>query len=506
MSMVASWAKNFLESSRTVWVIGAVILCFFALTNLPWQLDDYDQAQQAFTSFEMIKEGHWFFQRTPHELIAQKPPLVGWSSAAIFAITRSWDIAWRLPSFLTAVLLATILFRAATAAYGAAAGLIALGALGLNLLSVRLATLVRTDMPLALVIFLLGLLIWRKIRTREPWQPRERWEMFALLTASMFIKGPMVFAFLTPGILLFQWLAGKQSTANAWCGFWPWIASFALFSIWVICGIKFVPGFYEDVVMKEFLGRFSETVHRPQPVLYYLPHLLQKFAPWSVLILALGVLSFPRTRSGLRNLFRQTNPDILWLVCWSFGGFVVMSLIPSKRVDRIYPVVAPLCLLLAAQVAGSSRIKQRGERVLRWSAAALLFSILFTGSYMTGKVLSDYRDNVNHLEVFSRAVNEQAVAHHWRYEVIAGGAGGSEGMLLYLQKPHFIKPDEAVQEWNRKALDALVVPKNKISELMRELQNAAIAPLRSIDRKTDPQIGYFLVTRRSFSDRSRARA
>jgi len=159
MSMGASWAKSFLESSRTVWVISAVILGFFALTNLPWQLDDYDHPHQEFTSFEMIKEGHWFFQRTPHELIAQKPPLVGWSSASIFAITRSWDIAWRLPSFLTAVVLATILFRAANAAYGAVAALIALGAFGLNLMSVRLATLVRTDMPLALVIFLVGLLI-----------------------------------------------------------------------------------------------------------------------------------------------------------------------------------------------------------------------------------------------------------------------------------------------------------------------------------------------------------
>src|SRR5215472_15040279 len=253
MSVGASWAKNLLESSRTVWAISAVILCLFAITNLPWQLDDYDQAQQAFTSFEMIKEGHWFYQRTPHELIAQKPPLVGWISAAIFSITRSWDIAWRLPSFLAAVILATILFRAAIAAYGAAAALIALGAFGLNLLSVRLATLIRTDMPLTLVIFLLGLLIWQKIRAGERWQSRERWEMFALLTASMFIKGPMACALLLPGIVLFQWLAGKQSTANAWCGLWPWIASFAVFSIWVICGIKFVPRFYEDVVMKELL-------------------------------------------------------------------------------------------------------------------------------------------------------------------------------------------------------------------------------------------------------------
>src|ERR1700745_2284835 len=125
--------------------------------------------------------------------------------------------------------------------------------------------------------------------------------MFGLLTASMFIKGPIVFAFLLPGIVLFQWLAGRRSGANAWCGSWPWIASLALFSIWVVCGIKFVPGFYwagvgegvlGRVVVKEFLGRFSETVHRSQPVLYYLPHLLQKFAPWSVLIFALGVFSF----------------------------------------------------------------------------------------------------------------------------------------------------------------------------------------------------------------------
>jgi len=266
--------------------------------------------------------------------------------------------------------------------------------------------------------------------------------------------------------------------------------------VWVICGIKFVPGFYDQVVMKEFLGRFSQTVHRPEPVLFYLPHLLQKFAPWSVLILALGVLSFRRTRSGIRNLFRQTTPDILWLVCWSLSGLVVMSLVPSKRVDRIYPVVPPLCLLLAAQI-GGFRIKKTDERALQWSASALIFSILFTGSYSVAKMLSDYRDHADHLKVFSRAVNQQAVAHHWRYEVISGEGGGYEGMLLYLQKPHFIKPHEAVQEWNREALDAVVVPKDKISEFMRELQNAAIAPLRSIDRKTDPETGYVLVVRRS---------
>jgi len=492
-----SWAENLLESPRTIWVISAFVFCMFAVTNLPWQLDDYDQGQQAFTSFEMIREGHWFFQRTAHEKIAQKPPLVGWASAAVFGVTRSWDIAWRLPSFLTALVLAAILFRAANAAYGTAPAVIALGAFGLNLLSVRLATLVRTDMPLALVIFLAGLLIWQKIRAGGSWQLHERWEMFALLTISMFIKGPIVFAFLLPGIVLFQWLAAKRRGAAAWCGWWPWIASLALFSVWVICGIKFVPGFYEQVVIKEFLGRFSETVHRSQPVLFYFPHLLHKFAPWSVLMLALGFVSFRRERWGIRNLLRQTTPDVFWLICWSLGGLIVMSLVPSKRVDRIYPVVPTLCLLLAAQIAGSLRIKQTRDRVLQWSAAALLFSMVFTGGYTAARVLSNYRDHADHLEVFCCAVNEQAIANHWRYEVISGHSGGYDGMLLYLQKPHFLKPSEAVQEWNASALDALLVPKDTMSELMPELQDATIAPLRSVDRKTDPQIGYLLVTRRA---------
>ncbi len=95
-----------LEDRRTLWIVGAVTLLLFLIADLPWQLDDYDQAKQAFTSFEIIKEGHWFYQRTPHEHVATKPPLVGWISAALFALTRSWEVAWRLPSFLAAVAIA----------------------------------------------------------------------------------------------------------------------------------------------------------------------------------------------------------------------------------------------------------------------------------------------------------------------------------------------------------------------------------------------------------------
>ena len=132
---------------------------------------------------------------------------------------------------------------------------------------------------------------------------------------------------------------------------------------------------------------------------------------------------------------------------------------------------------------------------MQWSAAALLFSIAFTGGYTAARVLSNYRDHSDHLEVFCHAVNEQVVAHGWRYAVISGHSGGYDGMLLYLQKPHFLKPSEAVQEWNAGALDALLVPKDQVSEWMGELQKAVIAPFQSVDRKSNPQVGYFVITR-----------
>jgi len=123
--------KSLLEDRWTLWIVAAVTILLFVFANLPWHLDDYDQAKQAFTSFEMIKEGRWFYQQRPtsYEHVATKPPLVGWISAGLFTLTGSWDMAWRLPSFLAAIAMAILLFRAATSAYGRIAGVIALSAI-----------------------------------------------------------------------------------------------------------------------------------------------------------------------------------------------------------------------------------------------------------------------------------------------------------------------------------------------------------------------------------------
>ncbi|MDP9100510.1 MAG: glycosyltransferase family 39 protein, partial [Verrucomicrobiota bacterium] len=341
----------------------AVVL--FAIANLPWHLDDYDQAKQAFTSFEMIEHGHWFHQHTPNWWVATKPPLVGWISAGFYAVTHSWEAAWRLPSFLAAAGLLGLLLRSAKT-YGQVAALTAACALSFNLFTPRLASLVRTDMPFALVVFAIGLLIWEKIRTRALWIRRDRLVLFLLLSTGMLIKGPIVYAFLLPGLVVFQWRSrGTTAATSAWSGWLPWLVSFLVFLLWAGAGILFVPDFTEHVLLREFAGRFSDEVHRAQPFYFYLPHLLHRFAPWSLLMIGLAIVAMKgrapaspgispaspelrppsSRRAGIGTTLRDMSPETFWLVAWTLGGFVVMSFVPSKRIDRIFPIVPPLCLL-----------------------------------------------------------------------------------------------------------------------------------------------------------------
>jgi hypothetical protein len=200
-------------------------------------------------------------------------------------------------------------------------------------------------------------------------------------------------------------------------------------------------------VVREFAGRFTETIHKPQPLYFYLPHLLHKFAPWSILLIGFSIF-FWRRRG------RVMQPETLWLVCWSAGGLLLMSVIPSKRVDRIFPIVPPFCLLLGAQVAAMGRVERWRAKMRPWLAAALLFSVVFTGSYVAWKIAQARHERSDALVQFSKKVREQAGENSWRYEVVGGR---EEGMLLYLRRPHFLSADEAERQWNAGQLDALVV-------------------------------------------------
>jgi 4-amino-4-deoxy-L-arabinose transferase-like glycosyltransferase len=436
-------------------------LALFGVTNLPWHLDDYDQAKQAFTSFEMVESGHWLYQHTPNRWAATKPPLVGWISAAVYGITRSWELAWRLPSFLAAIGLLVLVTRAA-GSYGAVASLIAASAFSLNLLTPRLASLVRTDMPLALVLFGAGLVIWNKARERTRWTSRDQLILFALLSAGMLIKGPIVYAFLLPGVVAVEWLSRRRRVANpAWSGWLPWLLSFLVFLIWVGGGILFVPDFTEHVVLREFAGRFSDEVHRSQPFYYYLPHLLHRFAPWSLLLIGLAFLTRKPEEGSSAPRTAGLSLPTFWLLAWSIGGLIVMSCVPSKRIDRIFPIIPPLCLLLG--VLATDARGRFGRAVDRLCVIALGLAVLGTTAYTVQKTIAAQREQRDAFAVFGRAVVREVAAHQWRYALVGRD---DEGLALYVRRIEFLNPYQGVAEWNAGRVDALVVPEDDLPKIL----------------------------------------
>lgn len=426
-----------------------VLIC--AVRNLPWNLDDYDQAKQAFVSLEMVGAGEWWFQHTPSGKIATKPPLAGWISAALVPLF-GWDLAWRLPSFLAAAILGTILWRSASRILPGAGGILALGIFGFTLLTPRIATLVRTDMLLALWIFLAGWMVWDRMESGRPWTSMARVGLALVVAAALLTKGPILYAFLLPVQVVWTVLRrlGRVELRMG-SGWWPWVLPMGLFALWVGAGIALSPEFKEQVVVREFLGRFTtgeQAVHRSQPVWFYVVHLLHKLAPWSLLGLWLGwrVARAPRSDPGAVARLRESDR---WLALWLLGGLIVMSAIPSKRVDRVFALVPMLALLIPALIRAAGGWHPM-RRILR---VALAIAAVAAGGYAVARPIQAWRADEGALVRFCTEARALALDRGWRLAVVRSAR---EGVTVYLREPKPLPVLAAAAAWNRGELDAVV--------------------------------------------------
>jgi len=433
-------------------VIAAVTVLFLG-RNLPWTLDDYDQAKQAVVSLEILQDGHVWFQHLPRGGAASKPPLMGWLSVGFYEVVRNWDWAWRLPSILSAFVLAAWLGLAAKRTWNSDwAALLAVAAFSFNMLSVRLASLVRTDMLLALLIAAAGLMIFRQIHEDTPWSPRRRLAFGAILLAACLTKGPIIYAFLLPGVAAHVWFCRRRGeTSHAWSGWLSWVLPLVPFLLWVTAAVLTNERFYDDVVSKEFLGRFQsgeEGPHRDQPIYFYIPHLLQKMAPWPLILGVLLALS-----PGLRKELVKDRA-LFWLLLWFLGGFLVMTLIPSKRPDRIYPVVAPLSLLTAWAMA---RFEWRGRLSLaKASSAAIYLTLTATAAYSFLEVREKYLTRGDLFAFQCRQARTYTVARGLPLGVVLHHG---EGLLPYtLRTPNDrLSASEAAGRWRDGKIDAMLI-------------------------------------------------
>lgn len=463
----------------------ALALVLLAVANLPWHLDNYDQAKQAWVAYEIHLEGNWLLQHTPKGEIASKPPLMGWISAVVQPLT-GWHIAWRIPSFVAALGILFLLRRAGRSVLPTYGAMLATAAFTLNLFTPRLATLVRTDMLLSLCIFVVGWLIWKKLSEQTPWSTAEKLAMFAAMTAANLTKGPVLYAFIVPGLVVFWFLAHPRSIRKqVWSGWWTWVLPFLLLVAWAGTALALDQEFYNRVVVEELLSRF----HSPgiegeirQPFWFYFPHLIHKFIPWSLLLILL-VWRFREIRRALRD-----NPADFWLVCWALGGLILMTILPSKRIDRIYPVVPPLALLTVVMIARAGPML-RETRI--WAGGTLVAALLWTCGYFGGLLITSYLQPDDLLERFAK--RSIALANERNLGPVEIIRANDEGMVMYLGRERFLPSSVAIDQWGDRSLNAVIATPKMRQKL--EAEFGPMEPTLELHPERKNEKTYFLFLR-----------
>ncbi len=469
-----------------------IILLLCAVRNLPWHLDSLDQAKQAYTSFEIVHGGDPLYQHTPSGKVATKPPLVAWISTALYFLAGShgWEWAWRLPSIAAILYLLACLWKGGRLLSGNQVGaLLTIGAFGLNTFTPRMATVVRTDAVLTALIFALGYQIMIKLHGNRQWSTSDRWITFGIVLAALMTKGPIVYIFLLPGLLAYAWLnRGRVDAPSAWAGWWCWFTPLALFGLWAWAGIATVPDFQKQVVGHEFLGRMTtgeHAVHHNMSPGFYALNLLTKAFPWSLL---LGVFMFTVTRH--RRSAWRSDPALLWLLCWTFGGLIFMELVPSKRFDRIFPVVPPACLLLAGLARHLPEGQWRGQSVRRLAIFCTVVGITIATGYAGWRIVESFQGDARALVRFGQQVATEVADRHDQLAVVAAR---DEGLLLYCQQPRFTLRRDALAAWKFGRITWLVISDRELKKIAAEL--GGFTTLSTVQKLEETDSGYHFLQR-----------
>jgi hypothetical protein len=323
-------------------------------------------------------------------------------------------------------------------------------------------------MLLTALIFFIGWLAMEKLRSAKPWTRRAKWLTFALFLAALMTKGPIVYAFILPGWLAYHLIARRMKLDESIsAGWWTWLLPLLAFGVWTGYGIATDPAFYKQVVGEEFLGRFTVGDHAKHHNFFpgwYTLNLLPKAFPWSLLFVLLFTVK--NVRTALRH-----DSVLLWLACWTFGGLLFMEFIPSKRFDRIFPVLPPACLLLAAAARYLPDHQWQGLPLRRIAMLATILGLPVSIGYAGLNMAKNWRENGRVLVNFGHEVS-RIVGHQQDRLAVIGAR--DEGLLLYMDHPRFDSLERALELWRSERIDWLVVGGEYFARTERKFQGQEI--------------------------------
>jgi 4-amino-4-deoxy-L-arabinose transferase-like glycosyltransferase len=207
--------------------------------------------------------------------------------------------------------------------------------------------------------------VWAALRHEEKPTRGDVVLYWTAASLSMLTKGPIGVVVPLAGLSVWWWRRGtlreRWKTMHVPLGL---IVATAIFAAWFVAAASREPAIFDQLVYAETLDRFKSTSSKSKEnrhPFYYIPHFLGRMAPASVFAVLATVQLLKK---------RRDNDQAGAAVWWLLATFVMLSVVPSKRADRLFPLFPATALLAGWAVvhAGASRA------ALRWTGVVLMMA------------------------------------------------------------------------------------------------------------------------------------
>ena len=294
-----------------------------------------------------------------------KPAFYFRAVAGSFALGGESELAARIPSALSGLLLIALIYTFCRREYDGLTAALAVTVIGTTPLYIAFSRIVIFDMMLAL--FVCAAVLSGYMAEAGSGAARTRWYWAGAVSAGMatLVKGPVGFILPTLVLLVFFRVDGRRGAARRF--FAP--ANLAIFLAivmpWFVGVTLRHPDFAYYGLVRESVARFTTTsFHRTAPVYYYLPVIAGVFFPWSVLLPEAVVQAW-------RAPARWARADRLFVI-WAIVVVLFFSISQSKLPGYVLTAVLALGVLVARLVSlGLRSPDARAAAIVRRGVVAL---------------------------------------------------------------------------------------------------------------------------------------
>lgn len=336
------------------WLLAFVALGF--LLNA-WQVPLFDLDEGAFSeaTVEMIDSGNYVSTTLDGAPRYDKPMLTYWLQAASVRALGRHELAFRLPSILSATLWMWLIYAFTRERQRTPReALVAAGAVALGLMSSIIGHAATADGLLNLLIASAGLDIYRWYERQSR---RVLLRVYIALALGLLAKGPVAVAI--PGaasLIFFVWERRFGLWLRAVLDVWGWLLLVLIVAPWVALSIHRDGGeFLRHFLLDHNLGRYAETMQNHG-------------GHWWFYLAALPVIVLPFTgilRAALGPAFSGGDAFDRYGLAWFAVVLVLFSFSATQLPHYLLYGCTPLFVMIG-----------RHHQNVRWRRAALLPALL----------------------------------------------------------------------------------------------------------------------------------